>query len=807
MSRLLIIFFLLVIAFSGYSQGWEKLHQIDDDYTSGYDIVKTPDGGYMLLCFVDNNWGLIKLDDKGDTIWTKNSGIFSGSPYRLLAAPQNRYAFTVDASDRLYLVDSVGNVLNTTDVYFGPQGCGIRGLVNCIEGGFAASGYHNLAGGIESEFVLIRYDDNGDTLWTKQYPTGRYDVGMNLVQMPDSGFMMVGYTFDYSPSGYGTGLLMRTDKQGNLIWEKHSDYGFDYRITTIKRADDSTFYTYASGGYGLHLEKHNANGDTIWSSSINGDTATWYSTMWGGIAIAPNGNVGVVGKSVENLGGNQVEYMVVTACFSASGDSLWLSQHGFRCGNLCSEKGLNLVPTSSNGFVAVGYARATDTSKVGAFVVKVDSNGVSYSNIIEGYVYTDQDTNCQYNLGETTYGNRLIKVEPGPRYTLSDTSGYFKIRVDTGTQTITHVEDHPYWGQDCPSYTLTLPSFFSTIDSIDFSRSINYFCPDLEVDIATWALRPCFQSTYHVSYCNNGTVAENNTYIAITFDSVITPSSATLTWDSVVGDAYYFEIGMLQPKQCGGFYITVDVACNATLASTHCVVAEIYPKFQCLPPPLGYDSSRLVVNGVCADDSLACFTIYNVGSDMNLYSTYNLYINDEMVQTDSFMLSAGDSLVICIGANGNTVVLECAQSPYYLGNSRPIAFVEMCGNPVYKFGIVNQFPQDDEAADVEIDCRQLTASMDPNDKQAFPTGVSIEHYTKPNQQLEYFIRFQNTGTDTAFNVTIRDTISQLLNIETINILGASHSFTHTIREQGIVEWTFANILLPDSNINELASHG
>lgn len=102
----------------------------------------------------------------------------------------------------------------------------------------------------------------------------------------------------------------------------------------------------------------------------------------------------------------------------------------------------------------------------------------------------------------------------------------------------------------------------------------------------------------------------------------------------------------------------------------------------------------------------------------------------------------------------------------------------------------------------------VTGSYDPNDKIVYPLMVR-EHnaFTSPFQELTYQINFQNTGTDTAFRIVVRDTISTLLDIETFTMLTASHSYEVNILGNRGVEWTFKNILLPDSGTNEPLSHG
>jgi uncharacterized repeat protein (TIGR01451 family) len=100
-----------------------------------------------------------------------------------------------------------------------------------------------------------------------------------------------------------------------------------------------------------------------------------------------------------------------------------------------------------------------------------------------------------------------------------------------------------------------------------------------------------------------------------------------------------------------------------------------------------------------------------------------------------------------------------------------------------------------------------TGSFDPNDKQGFPQGYGPEHNIRPGQELEYRVRFQNTGTDTAFTVVIRDTLSPWLDPATVRPGAASHPYTWELTGSGILIVRFPAIALPDSNVNEPASHG
>ncbi|MCH8317836.1 MAG: T9SS type A sorting domain-containing protein, partial [Bacteroidetes bacterium] len=216
--------------------------------------------------------------------------------------------------------------------------------------------------------------------------------------------------------------------------------------------------------------------------------------------------------------------------------------------------------------------------------------------------------------------------------------------------------------------------------------------------------------------------------------------------------------------------------------------------------------------GSCVNDSLACFTIYNTGDpgtgDMQGTAEYRIYENNMLVSTGTFQLAGGDSLVVCWPANGNTSRLEADQRPGHPGNSHPQDNVELCGGPPFITGQITQVPEDDQDDFIEIDCWVVTGSYDPNEKQVKPRGLTdISHFIDSTDMLEYVIHFQNVGNDTAFKIVIKDTLSTYLDITTIEPGASSHPYSLDIFGSDILQWTFDNIMLPDSGKDEPGSNG
>ncbi len=113
---------------------------------------------------------------------------------------------------------------------------------------------------------------------------------------------------------------------------------------------------------------------------------------------------------------------------------------------------------------------------------------------------------------------------------------------------------------------------------------------------------------------------------------------------------------------------------------------------------------------------------------------------------------------------------------------------------------------DATARDAYMDCQENIGAYDPNDKNIFVNGNRNQSYIEPGDKIEYLIRFQNTGTDTAFTVRIEDPITKKFNISSLNPVAASHDYTWSVNN-GMLVVLFENIQLVDSFKNEPASHG
>ena len=101
----------------------------------------------------------------------------------------------------------------------------------------------------------------------------------------------------------------------------------------------------------------------------------------------------------------------------------------------------------------------------------------------------------------------------------------------------------------------------------------------------------------------------------------------------------------------------------------------------------------------------------------------------------------------------------------------------------------------------------LVCAYDPNDKTVLPKGIGSQGFIANNQPLEYLIRFQNTGNDTAIAVMVRDQLDDNLDWSSLQPIASSHPMQVSIEQDGEAVFKFTNIMLPDSNVDFLGSQG
>jgi uncharacterized repeat protein (TIGR01451 family) len=226
----------------------------------------------------------------------------------------------------------------------------------------------------------------------------------------------------------------------------------------------------------------------------------------------------------------------------------------------------------------------------------------------------------------------------------------------------------------------------------------------------------------------------------------------------------------------------------------------------------GWDGSDVAVTGRCIGNNEVRFTLKNIGSSaMTAAQSYLIIEDNIMVRSGTFQLIANGSDSVTITADPNRIyrIIANETTGNPANNTQESFMVWGCNgtNNVIHWGFVNQFGLNFGDYSKHNLCTAVRTSFDPNDISAVPTGTQAEHFIPKDTEIAYMIRFQNTGNDTAFVVRITNPLPAELDKTTLNIGASSHPMTYSLKGNGVLEFLFTNILLPDSTTNEPLSHG
>ena len=817
--------------YGGENEDSGKALALDDTgniYMAGFtaSTTKIASGGFQ------NTYGggiydafLVKFTSSGQRLWASYYGGV-GREYG--------NDILIDPNGNVYLA---GETSSTTDI--------------------ASGGFQNTYGGGFNDGFIVKFSSSGQRLWGSYYGGSITDVGTAL-SVDASGYIyLAGDTF--SPAGIASqgfqnmiagetdSFLVKFNTSGQRIWgtyfggvasESTNDLTIDnlgnlflVGQTTLNPASNIGFggfqNTFGGGLSDAFIVKFSSSGQRLWASYYGGSGEESGS----GITTDKAGNLILTGftSSLSNIasGGFQNtysggDYDAFLVKFSSSGQRLWSSYYGgsgidYGIAAIVDKVGdiYTIINTNSLGMGLNGFQN-TSGGNFDAFIAKI-SDLVPLNNI-SGQIYLDVNGNCIREAGEKPMPNIIVKAEP-EGFGISDSLGNYSIPIGLGTYTIKQKlppnSGQKIISQGCPAidYSIDFSTYGNTITGKDFGNRGD-LCSYLDIKVSSNQRRRCFLNNTNVIYSNFGFAKAENVKVYVKMPDNVLLKKADKAFTIDKNGNYVFNIGTLDVNQFGGIQISDSVVCKAGITGlTACTKAWITPANNCTPPKSTWDKSDIVLSGKCIDNGFVRMVFKNMGEgNMADSSQLRILLDAQLALKKGFKINKGDSLVVKIPANGRTVRLEADERPDHPRKSQTSITFEGCTSSiadVVSKGFVNQLPQDDTEPEVSIQCLPIRDSYDPNDKQVLPTGTTIQHFTPTDAELQYQIRFQNTGTDTAYTVTVIDTLSDNLDIATLQIGAASHKYQFNVSGKGkpVLTWTFNNINLPDSTKDKLKSNG
>jgi len=180
----------------------------------------TSDGGYVVIGWSNFHTGgiyLIRLNDLGDSIWTRTFGASSEDQGNSVSETVGGGFIITGTGVGRYLIKTNGS---GDTVWTKPYGG--SSVKQTFDGGYIFCGGATGSFG-DIDCCLLKTDIIGDSVWARTYGQTMNEYANSVIQLPDTGFVMVGIAnlFGDDEDVY----LIRTDLAGNLLWErKYGDF-------------------------------------------------------------------------------------------------------------------------------------------------------------------------------------------------------------------------------------------------------------------------------------------------------------------------------------------------------------------------------------------------------------------------------------------------------------------------------------------------------------------------------------------------------------------------------------------------------
>jgi hypothetical protein len=397
------ILFLCRVSASAQVNTFVKTYVFDTSHVFGDNLdyralEQTKDRGYILFrgsCDTGNTGSdqyvdLIRLDRAGDLSWGKR--LHRGAPSPLLL----NYNFDMK-SGNTFTQTSDGGMLLATSI---------------------------TSSSLKPVIILIRTDSLGTVIWSKQYPGDGFNAVTGVKQTADSGFIVCGntsglsqyrfpYLFKTDPSGnlswgrrvnVGTdtagmffsveeiagqgyiavgnsgnsGLVVKTDLSGNLLWNKNFFPGYGYLYSSARTTDSAVVAAGAyidSSGYepSICLVKLDFSGRVCWQKQFTSTNPNYFGSDSWSLIPMPSGNFAMGGYM-----SNPIPETFI-ALMDSTGNSTWFDQY-YLTYHTFNYESFSLISTTDQGFGITTLAGTVAPNGIHTFstgFIKTDSAGIT----------------------------------------------------------------------------------------------------------------------------------------------------------------------------------------------------------------------------------------------------------------------------------------------------------------------------------------------------------------------------------------------------------------------------------------------
>ncbi len=329
----------------------------------GQSVIEMQDTSYLIFgtssSFIDGtaNFYLMRIDSLGNFQWSKTYGgnnVERG--YDICYKPNRNYLLTGYSNSygngyEVYAieVDSVGNEL-WSKTYGGNDWDFAYSNMAFPNGDVLITGNTYSFGNGDSDGFLLMIDNNGDSLWWKNYGTATENILRQSILTTDNEILSIGSTV--TTNGDKDIYLIKCNLLGDTIWTKTYGTNLDDEGNTLLQSTNGNYILGGStrglgaGGLDGYYFEIDTSGSVIWTQTYGGADDEQFNS----IIIKPNESRFYVAYESNSFGNGEFDF-VINSFYTSGG---WYNASN-TYGTLMTEKGYDIIFTSHKRVLAVGY--------------------------------------------------------------------------------------------------------------------------------------------------------------------------------------------------------------------------------------------------------------------------------------------------------------------------------------------------------------------------------------------------------------------------------------------------------------------
>ncbi len=250
-----------------------------------------------------------------------------------------------------------------------------RKVVQAPDGGYVLAGFTNSSGNGGYDGYVAKLGVDGTLIWEHTYGGEGWDLLYSISNSPDGGFIAAGQTFS-SGAGGGDAWLVKLSSDGVVQWE--NTYGgseVDFAHSVITTSDGGYMIagaTTVSGNQNAWLVKLDDTGNAAWDAQVGGDSLDYANSV---IQTADGGYAAV---------GTTKSYSIFTEALHFKVDPIGNLQWSRNWGQINNQESLDQVELSDGRLLSVGYVNTAGSGGKDMFILFTASDGDFLSGVSNG---------------------------------------------------------------------------------------------------------------------------------------------------------------------------------------------------------------------------------------------------------------------------------------------------------------------------------------------------------------------------------------------------------------------------------------